>query len=81
MPLLGLSWDLALLLFQQGDKQLGRGVGTGRNLKGRRSPLNGNPAPPESSDSWLLFLVLAKSVYPEFSKQMFLSGEGELVAC
>lgn len=36
------------------------------------------PAPIESPDSWLLFLVLAKSVHPKFSKQMFLRGEEEL---
>lgn len=35
------------------------------------------PAPIESLASWLLFLVLAKSVYPKFSKQMFLRGEEE----
>lgn len=38
------------------------------------------PGPVESPDLWLLFLVLAKAVYPKFSKQMFLKGEGELVA-
>lgn len=37
-----------------------------------------NTSSTESPDSWLLFLVLAKTIYPKFSKQMFLRGEGEL---